>query len=340
MDALFTSLSDPSFIFAALVGVAVFATIFTVMMPLMGGSGLEARMKNVALERESIRARERARLAMDSDKRRRGGTGSLKQQAQKPGIRALVDRLDLKNALADEKTMNSLRNAGYRGQNPLNLFLFLRFVLPFLFLVAAAIYIFGLGKFTEHSTGMRIFMCVAVGYVGFYAPNLYISNRSSKRQFSIMRAWPDALDLMLICVESGMSVEAAFRKVSDEIGTASAELAEELVLTTAELSFLQERRLAYENLASRTGLDAVKSVMQALTQAEKYGTPVATALRVLSAESRDMRLNEAEKKAAALPPKLTVPMILFFLPVLFIVILGPAGIGISARGGIFGGAGG
>ena len=338
MEAIFTSITDPSFLFAALVGVAVFATIFTVMMPMLGGSGLDARMKNVALERESIRARERARLAMDSDKRRRGG--SLKQQAQKPGIRALVERLDLKRALADEKTVNALRNAGYRGQNPLTMFLFLRFVLPFVFLVAAAIYIFGLGKMAEHSTGMKIFMCIAVGYAGFYAPNLYISNRASKRKFSIQRAWPDALDLMLICVESGMSVEVAFRKVSDEIGTASAELAEELVLTNAELSFLQERRQAYENLANRTGLDSVKSVMQALTQAEKYGTPVATALRVLSAESRDTRLNEAEKKAAALPPKLTVPMIVFFLPVLFIVILGPAGIGISARGGMFGGTGG
>ena len=335
MDAIFTSLSDPSFLFAALVGIAVFATIFTVMMPLMGGSGLEARMKNVALERESIRARERARLAMDSDKRRRGGT--LKQQSGKAGIRALVERLDLKKALADEKTINSLRNAGYRGQNPLTMFLFLRFVLPFVAFIAAAIYIFALGNMAEHSTGMKIFMCIGVAYGGFYAPNLFISNRTAKRQFSIQRAWPDALDLMLICVESGMSVEAAFRKVSDEIGTASAELAEELVLTTAELSFLQERRQAYENLASRTGLDSVKSVMQALTQAEKYGTPVATALRVLSQESRDTRLNEAEKKAAALPPKLTVPMILFFLPVLFIVILGPAGIGISARGGMFGG---
>jgi tight adherence protein C len=333
MGALFQTLMDPNFIFAALVGVAVFATIFTVMMPLLGGSGLQARMKNVAIERESIRARERARLATESDRRRKGG--SLKQQTQKPGIRALVERLDLKKALADENTVNNLRNAGFRGQNPLMMFLFLRFVLPFIALAGAVVYVFVLGGLAEHSTGIKILACVVVAYAGFYAPNLYVSNRSSKRKFSIQRAWPDALDLMLICVESGMSVEAAFRKVADEIGTQSAELAEELVLTNAELSFLQERRQAFENLANRTGLDSVKSVMQALTQAEKYGTPVATALRVLSAESRDMRLNEAEKKAAALPPKLTVPMILFFLPVLFVVILGPAGIGISNRGGIF-----
>ncbi len=335
MEAIYNSLSDPNFLFAMLVAVAVFATIFTVMMPMLGGSGLESRMKNVAIERDSIRARERARLAADSDKRRKGG--SLKQADGKPGVRALVERLDLKAALADENTVNNLRNAGFRGQNPLMMFLFLRFVLPFVALIGAVIYVFVLGKMAEHSMMMKLFVCVLVAYGGFYAPNMYISNRSQKRKQGIQRAWPDALDLMLICVESGMSVEAAFKKVSDEIGTASADLAEELVLTNAELSFLQERKQAFENLSNRTGLDSVKSVMQALTQAEKYGTPVATALRVLSAESRDMRLNEAEKKAAALPPKLTVPMILFFLPVLFIVILGPAGIGISQRGGIFGG---
>jgi tight adherence protein C len=131
---------------------------------------------------------------------------------------------------------------------------------------------------------------------------------------------------MLICVESGMSAEAAFRKVSEEIGSQSIELAEELTLTTAELSYLQERRQAYENLSNRTGLEAVKSVMTSLIQAERYGTPLGTALRVLAQENRDIRMNEAEKKAAALPPKLTVPMILFFLPVLFAVIIGPAAI--------------
>jgi tight adherence protein C len=182
---------------------------------------------------------------------------------------------------------------------------------------------------------MKLLACIVLAYAGFYAPIVYVSNRATKRKASIQRAWPDALDLTLICVESGMSVEAAFRRVAEEIGAQSVELAEELVLTNAELSFLQERRQAYENLAARTGLDTVKSVTQALIQAERYGTPVAHALRVLSAESRDMRMNAAEKKAAALPPKLTVPMILFFLPVLFAVILGPAGIQVSQQG-IFG----
>jgi tight adherence protein C len=152
----------------------------------------------------------------------------------------------------------------------------------------------------------------------------------AKRQQSIRRAWPDALDLMLICVESGMSLEMAFKKVAVEIGLQSPQLAEELVLTTAELSYLQERRKAYENLANRTGLDGVKAVCVALIQAERYGTPLGQALRVLAQENRDMRMAEAEKKAAALPPKLTVPMIIFFLPVLFAVIMGPAMIQIFA----------
>jgi tight adherence protein C len=136
---------------------------------------------------------------------------------------------------------------------------------------------------------------------------------------------------MLICVESGMSAEAAFRKVSEEIGPQSIPLAEELTLVTAELSYLQERRQAYENLTQRTGLEGVKAVMTSLIQAERYGTPLGTALRVLAQENRDQRMNEAEKKAAALPPKLTVPMILFFLPVLLAVIIGPAAIQVMAR---------
>jgi tight adherence protein C len=162
-------------------------------------------------------------------------------------------------------------------------------------------------------------------------PRLYVKNRIAKRQTSIRRSWPDALDLLLICVESGMSREMAFRKVAEEIGSQSVELAEELSLTTAELSFLPDRRTAYENLALRTDLDGVRAVVSGLTQSEKYGTSLGHALRVLAQESRDMRMSEAEKLAASLPPKLTVPMILFFMPVLFAVIITPAVIQIMSR---------
>jgi tight adherence protein C len=177
---------------------------------------------------------------------------------------------------------------------------------------------------------VKIGICLGAAYVGMQVPYFFLKNRIAKRQLSIKRAFPDALDLLLICVESGMSIEAAFKKVSVEIGSQSIELAEELTLTTAELSYLQERRQAYDNLAKRTDLDGVKSVCMALQQAERYGTPLAQTLRVMSQENRDMRMSEAEKKAAALPPKLTVPMILFFLPVLFVVILGPAAIRVMA----------
>ena len=174
------------------------------------------------------------------------------------------------------------------------------------------------------STAMKYGSIIFGAAIGFYAPNLYVGNIAQKRQQSVMRAFPDALDMMLICVESGMSIEMAFAKVGAEIGTASPELAEELQLTTAELSYLQERRMAYENLARRTGHEGVKAVTMALTQAERYGTPLGDALRVKSKENREMRMQAAEKKAAALPAQLTVPMILFFLPVLFLVVLGPA----------------
>jgi tight adherence protein C len=177
---------------------------------------------------------------------------------------------------------------------------------------------------------VKVLLCLGAAYIGMQLPYILLKNKIQRRQLSIKRAFPDALDLLLICIESGMAVEPAFRKVSGEIGTQSIPLAEELTLTTAELSYLQDRRMAYENLAKRTDLEGVKSVCVALQQAERYGTPLGQTLRVMAQENRDMRMSEAEKKAAALPPKLTVPMILFFLPVLFIVILGPAAIRVMA----------
>ena len=325
-NQIVASITDPSFMIALLVAIAVFATVFTAL-PALGGDPLKARMRSVALERDELRAKQRARLAAESDKRRKG----LREE-QSMGMKSIVERLDLRRALVDDNTLAKLKMAGFRGQNPLTRFLFFRLVLPFVGFALAAVYVFLLGGLPEQPPFIKLFVCIVVAYAGFYAPVLYVSNRATKRKQSIQMAWPDALDLMLICVESGMSVEAAFRKVADEIGSQSVELAEEFVLTNAELSFLQERRQAYENLANRTGLESVKGVAQALIQAERYGTPVSHALRVLANESRDMRMNAAEKKAAALPPKLTVPMILFFLPVLFAVILGPAGIQVSERG--------
>jgi tight adherence protein C len=170
----------------------------------------------------------------------------------------------------------------------------------------------------------RVAACVGGLVLGYYVPNLYVSNVATKRRESIVGVFPDALDLLLICVESGMSIEAAIVKVSQEVGGSSMELAEEMTLLAAELSYLPERRMAYEGLAKRTNHPGIKAVVTAMIQAERYGTPLGNALRVMAKENRDLRLAAAEKKAASLPPKLTVPMILFFLPVLFVVILGPA----------------
>ncbi|MEQ8297924.1 MAG: type II secretion system F family protein [Nitratireductor sp.] len=328
-DQIVNAIFEPAFLIGLLVAVAVFATVFTAM-PALGGNELKTRMKTVALERDELRAKQRARLAAEADRRRKG----LREEHSR-GMRDIVERLDLKRALVDQATLSKLRMAGFRGENPLTRFLFFRLVLPAVGLVLGGLYIFVLGGMADQPMLVKVFVVIAAAYAGFYAPIIYVNNRATKRKQSIQKAWPDALDLMLICVESGMSIEAAFRRVAEEIGLQSVELAEEFVLTNAELSFLQERRQAYENLAARTGLDAVKSVSQALIQAERYGTPVAHALRVLAQESREMRMNAAEKKAAALPPKLTVPMILFFLPVLFAVILGPAIMQFSEQG-VFG----
>jgi tight adherence protein C len=318
IELFFTSLTDPRVVIPILAAFSVIATILTLAQPYFARDRLGTRIKAVAVEREQLRARERARLVAEQKR------ASLRVEP-KAYMRNIVERFNLRKALADEGTTNKLRMAGLRGQAPLVVFLFARVTLPLVFFLAAIVYLFLLSDFKQPAI-FKVLFAVAFSYGGLYAPILYINNKVQKRQNSIRRAWPDALDLMLICVESGMSAEAAFRKVSEEIGAQSIELAEELTLTTAELSYLQERRQAYENLAQRTGLEGVKGVMTSLIQAERYGTPLGTALRVLSQENRDQRMNEAEKKAAALPPKLTVPMIVFFLPVLFAVIIGPAAI--------------
>ncbi|MCB5201614.1 type II secretion system F family protein [Neorhizobium sp. T786] len=321
---LAATLTDPAFLFAVLVAVAVFATFYTLASPFLERGDLNKRMKAVSTERDMMRARERARMNADASKT------TLRTQNNQ-SVRQIVERFNLRKALVDDNTVNRLRAAGLRTQNALNVFLVARFLLPFVFLTLAVLWIFVLGNLTDRPFAIRMLVAIVVAYVGFYLPNIYISNRVTKRQHSIKRAWPDALDLMLICVESGISIEAGMRRVAEEMSSQSPELAEEMVLTTAELSFLPDRRVALENLGTRTQLDIVKNVTQALIQAERYGTPIAQALRVLAQEGRDERMNEAEKKAAALPPKLTVPMILFFLPVLVAVILGPAGIQVSDK---------
>lgn len=314
-------ITDPQVLIPVLVAIAVFATCVTLLMPYLERNETAARMKSVALERDEIRARERARMQAENAKAHQ--KVNLRNENNK-SVRQIVEQLNLKNALADENTVNKLRSAGYRSQNALNVFLFARFTLPFVFLSVALLYVFVLGGMPEQPNSIKILTAVIAAYFGFYLPNIFVTNQAGKRKFSIQQTWPDALDLMLICVESGISIEHAMKRAAEEIASQSPALAEEFILTTAELSYLQERKVAFENLGKRTGLDIVQAICQALIQSERYGTPVAQALRVLAQESRDLRMSRAEEKAAALPPKLTVPMILFFLPVLFGVVLGPA----------------
>jgi tight adherence protein C len=318
---LVDKLHDAHFMTMLLAAIAASATAYTLVMPLFAGEGLAKRMKAVASERERIRARERERLAKSEKV-------SLRQ-TPKQIVSKVVEDFNLGKWLAQEAAREKLTMAGYRGQAPYVTFLFFRLVTPVVMFIAATLYVFLISHMQQSFT-IKIGICIGAAYLGLQAPMLFLKNAISKRQLSIKRAFPDALDLLLICIESGMSFEAAFRKVSVEVVTQSVALSEELTLTTAELSYLQDRKVAYENLAKRTGLDGVKSVCLALQQSERYGTPLGQSLRVMAQENRDMRMNEAEKKAAALPPKLTVPMILFFLPVLFVVILGPTGIKIAA----------
>ena len=314
--SLVDTLTNPDNVIAAFVGVATFATIVTVVSPAFQQSGLESRLKSVANRREELRRRSREALAG------KGGGPSLRRTDE--GIfKRVNEQLQLSRLLEDNNLSDKLAQAGYRGPSAISRFYVFRLFTPIVLALAAAVYVFGLNGM--HLPFMqRIAACVAALVAGYYAPNVYVSNVATKRRDSIVSVFPDALDLLLICVESGMSIEAAIQKVGAEVGGSSMELAEELSLLAAELSYLPERRMAYEGLAKRTNHPGIKAVVTAMIQAERYGTPLGNALRVMAKENRELRLAAAEKKAASLPPKLTVPMILFFLPVLFVVILGPA----------------
>ncbi|MFS0710838.1 type II secretion system F family protein [Brevundimonas sp. 3P9-tot-E] len=324
MNAFMRFITDPQNLLSIGVGVAVFASVLTMLGSFIGGGArLDKRMKAVAERREELRRRSRQAMRGGA-----GETGGGLRRTDDSFRSRVVARLNLVKLLEDPKVAENMIQAGFRGPGPLNTFYFFRFSLPFILMALTAFYLFVVIK--PDLPGFTLFSIVILAAgVGFYAPNIYLKNLIDKRRQSIVAAFPDSLDLLLICVESGMSIEAAIQKVSQEVGGQSIELAEELSLLSAELSYLPERRLAYEGMAKRTQHPGIRAVATAMTQAETYGTPLGSALRVMAKENRDLRLAAAEKKAAALPAQLTVPMILFFLPVLFVVILGPAIINIT-----------
>ena len=321
-EALSRNISDPQFLLAVLLSVAAVATVLTIGAQFLEADSLGARMKAVSTERDRIRQRERERM-FDGK-----GKATLRTEP-KAYLRRFVESFNLAKWMGTENAKQQLAMAGFRGRQSEMMFLAARAVAPVGLFLLTLFYVFVVIQLA-YPPMIKIAIAVGAAYAGIKVPELFLQNTIAKRQQSMRRAFPDALDLLLICVESGMSIEQALRKVAVEIGAQSVPLAEELQLTTAELSFLPERRQALENFAARTGLDGVKQIVTVLIQAEKYGTPLGQALRVVSQESRDTRMMEAEKKAAALPPKLTVPMIVFFLPVLFAAIMTPAFIQISA----------
>jgi tight adherence protein C len=298
-----------------------FLSVVLVSWPYLMPDTLGARMKRVKDEREAIRRRERSKLS--------GNEAQSLRMEPKKVFKDILDRFNLWEQVNNTTMVKKLRMAGYRGQGPVVTFVAAQVIIPGIMFLATALFAFVVPKQVDYPFFEKLSAVIAATVIGYYVPGLYVKNQINKRQTAVRRAWPDALDLLLICVESGMGLESALAKVANEIIAQCPELAEEFALMTAELSYLPERSKAYENLAERTGLDPVKSLVVALTQSEKYGTSLGQSLRVLAQETRDKRMSLAEKKAHALPPKLTVPMILFFLPVLFAIIMTPALIQLS-----------
>jgi tight adherence protein C len=321
LDLVLNRLGDAHFMAFLLAALGCAATALTVVVPMLQTDNLARRIRAVSDERERIRQRERERLtAKDNRTQLRSRPSSM--------LKRLVDTLNLTSWLSTETAKETLAKAGFRGAGAEYAFVAGRLIAPIGFAILAAVYIFVIANW-QQPLAIKLGGVMAAVYLGIKAPEIYLRNATTKRQKSIERAYPNALDLMLICAESGMSIEHAVRKVSSEIGVESVEMAEELTLLAAEMSYLQDRRTAFENLNARTGLESIRSLTTVLIQSERYGTPLGAALRVLGQESRDQRMNAAEKKAAALPPTLTVPMILFFLPGLFAAILTPAAIQIN-----------
>lgn len=330
--ALFES---PNFLISVLAAIAAAAAVITFGGQFFEKSDLNKRIKSVAVEREVMRAEQLARMRTPGTHSQQDPRG-LRAKEGSSFTKNIVEKFSLRRAFMEDDTPTKLAQAGFRGPKHVTTYLFMRFLTPFITFLVGFPYLQFI-MFPDRAAYMNALYALTLGLAGAYLPNILLHNSKIKRQKSIRQAWPDALDLTLLCVESGMSIEHALKRVAREIGLQSEILAEEMELTVAELSFLENRAKAYENLADRTGLDGVRAVTTALIQADKYGTSVGQSLRVMAEEGREQRMMDAEKKAASLPPKLTVPLIVFFLPVLFIVILSPAIIGIYENNVSFGG---
>jgi tight adherence protein C len=289
-----------------------FLSVWAVWYALLEKHPMERRARMLTARRNELRGQ----LLKDKGARAR----------QKEGLsvmRQVVAALKLMQTQQTDKLHDHLAQAGLRSRDAVIVFLFFKVAMPVL-LAALTFMLVYLLEVGDLSPGSKLLALLGGAVLGFFVPELYVSNQVKKRQLALSKALPDGLDLLVICAESGLSLDAALDRVANEIGGASAALAEELSLTSIELGFLPERRQALLNLNRRTNLPAIRGVVNTLLQTEKYGTPLSQSLRVLANEFRDQRLLKAEEKAARLPATLTVPMIVFILPVLFIVLVGPA----------------
>ena len=313
---------DVILIGTVLVAIAALAVMLAVYAAVTVRDPMAKRVKALTDRREQLKAgivtsnaRKRASLV-----RKNETTDKMKDTLQK--LRVLQDS---QLAVVQQK----LAQAGIRQKEWAIAIIFARMVLPVVLGVTAAALVFWSNTFPEWGFFKRFMLFAGAVGLGYKGPELFIQNKVTKRTHAIRKGLPDALDLLVICAEAGLTIDAAFNRVAKELGRAYPELGDEFSLTAIELSFLTERRMAFENLAYRVDLDSVKGVVTTMIQTERYGTPLASALRVLSAEFRNERMMRAEEKAARLPAIMTVPLILFILPVLFIVILGPAACSIS-----------
>ncbi len=296
----------------ALLTAAAFITVLAVWYGLLERDPMERRARVLADRRAELRGS----MLKDRSPNRR-------QQDSLSVMRRVVKLLKLMQSEQSSKLTERLSQAGLRTRDAMTVFLFFKVATPLL-LGALAFFLVYLLEIGDLSPAGRLCAVLGSAVLGFFAPELYVSNRTSKRQLALSKGLPDALDLLVICAESGLALDISLERVANEIGNANSELAEELELTGIELGFLPERRQALLNLNRRTNLAAIRGVVNTLLQTEKYGTPLSQSLRVLANEFRDQRLLRAEEKAARLPATLTVPMIVFILPVLFIVLIGPA----------------
>ncbi len=325
---------DVFWVATMLAAVAAGAVLFAIYTALTARDPMTKRVKALNERREQLKAGITA-----STTKRRAKLVRKNQTADR--MRTFLGKLQVLQEEQIKEVQQKLAQAGIRSKDLAVAVIFGRLVLPIVFGGLAAFLIYGLEMWPELSSMKRSGATMAALILGYKAPDLFVDNKRQKRTDAIRKGLPDALDLLVICAEAGLTVDAAFSRVAKELGRAYPELGEEFALTSIELGFLTERRQAFENLAYRVNLDSVKGVVTTMIQTEKYGTPLASALRVLSAEFRNERMMRAEEKAARLPAIMTVPLILFILPCLFIVILGPAACSLSdaMSGGAFGGSG-